>query len=779
LLFDKDRHKILNVLKQNYEKSEEHSEVTPHKSVSANQVNLTKKSEFKLKRQVSQKLLTKLTKFELLACGFKKSNELKSNWVSSRSSSDLLVAPSQSQPVTQPGAIHTEQILEQEEGENQEQGKMKTFKKLREFRSKSFGCEKELRKQITNNRDSSIQKKPTIATCKVKDKKIKNKKSEIPFETNKQVESRQKEKIKDQSESKQLVNEKKLNEIFKLVDVDNLHFIDDEVESSLTLEMKKPQFDEDYNEDDYEENGDLLTVRRSSRLGHKKNNFERILNGEDFDLFLSDNTINIISDKEDQDGDESNIDEDWSTSEEFSKCQSAPILTQSKSLLSSNDKKNSFVYDMNLYDEKTNLLSNNRDQMHRLLTDQQATKYVLNGANKLNESSYLSPKIQSPVKEKTNSLEPFIIKDSLTNVKITPTTTNTTLDSLKVKSKIHQEGSHSADCIESETNNDLDEKLPLLSSSSTVISAAKKIKQIEKDPSIIRRSQIDSESLTGSTSSTSSASVSECSVSNSLHTTVTTNTNNSIFEHHLPENIHDPAETFDNDDENEMDQRSSINKEQRITSPNQKDSSQQDETNSLFDDVSQISETLKHNYIQAKRERQLEQQVAELEKLRLQEILDICMEFERQEKLKGSSLSNSSSTSSSLSPPSSLSINKTACNEYPTSAYLLVQSKTSEMIKTDTIKTASLDSSLFAMCSSTSKNAPPSECDKQNSPISRSSSSSASSSSASVNEQKLMNSKELKTLPTLNHIINANKQVSFQIEPSNLEVSRSLVLSQF
>lgn len=86
-----------------------------------------------------------------------------------------------------------------------------------------------------------------------------------------------------------------------------------------------------------------------------------------------------------------------------------------------------------------------------------------------------------------------------------------------------------------------------------------------------------------------------------------------------------------------------------------------DETNSLVEESSQTFSTststatagiqlsesqyyLKDNYEKAKRERQLEQEQAEIEKKRLQEILDICMEFQLQEKVKSEN-SASSSTS--------------------------------------------------------------------------------------------------------------------------------------
>ena len=65
---------------------------------------------------------------------------------------------------------------------------------------------------------------------------------------------------------------------------------------------------------------------------------------------------------------------------------------------------------------------------------------------------------------------------------------------------------------------------------------------------------------------------------------------------------------------------------------------------------------LKDTYRRAKRERQQEQEQAKLESVRLQEILDICMEFQRQEEEKcQSDMKNSASNCSSLSSTSSAS----------------------------------------------------------------------------------------------------------------------------
>lgn len=63
--------------------------------------------------------------------------------------------------------------------------------------------------------------------------------------------------------------------------------------------------------------------------------------------------------------------------------------------------------------------------------------------------------------------------------------------------------------------------------------------------------------------------------------------------------------------------------------------------------------TLKDNYVKAKREREIEQEQAELEKKRLQEILDLCIEFQRQESLK--STSNIIAKDSSIQPSSTSS----------------------------------------------------------------------------------------------------------------------------
>lgn len=60
---------------------------------------------------------------------------------------------------------------------------------------------------------------------------------------------------------------------------------------------------------------------------------------------------------------------------------------------------------------------------------------------------------------------------------------------------------------------------------------------------------------------------------------------------------------------------------------------------------------LKGNYEKARREREIEQEKAELEKKRLQEILDLCMEFQLQEQLKSSLNSSNQHKSNLLMPP--------------------------------------------------------------------------------------------------------------------------------
>jgi hypothetical protein len=98
-----------------------------------------------------------------------------------------------------------------------------------------------------------------------------------------------------------------------------------------------------------------------------------------------------------------------------------------------------------------------------------------------------------------------------------------------------------------------------------------------------------------------------------------------------------------------------------------------DETNSFVEESSQAFSTststatagiqlsesqyyLKDNYEKAKRERQLEQEQAEVEKKRLQEILDICMEFQLQEKVKSENSASSSQLAENNAQKSSKSL---------------------------------------------------------------------------------------------------------------------------
>jgi hypothetical protein len=86
----------------------------------------------------------------------------------------------------------------------------------------------------------------------------------------------------------------------------------------------------------------------------------------------------------------------------------------------------------------------------------------------------------------------------------------------------------------------------------------------------------------------------------------------------------------------------SINNEiVKATVEEEEDDDEEDKSSSTISDLSNTK--IKDNYEKAKRERQLEQEQAELEKKRLQEILDICMEFQRQEQSK-TELSSSTTT---------------------------------------------------------------------------------------------------------------------------------------
>jgi len=130
-----------------------------------------------------------------------------------------------------------------------------------------------------------------------------------------------------------------------------------------------------------------------------------------------------------------------------------------------------------------------------------------------------------------------------------------------------------------------------------------------------------------------------------------------------------------------------------------------DDTNSFVEESSngfstsstatgiQLSESqyyLKDNYEKAKRERELEQEQAEMEKKRLQEILDICMEFQLQEKVKsenGGSTSHLSDNALKSTKSSNGSLQKTNFNSI-----------------NDNIKTSSSTSSSLSTSSNSSHN---------------------------------------------------------------------------
>lgn len=98
--------------------------------------------------------------------------------------------------------------------------------------------------------------------------------------------------------------------------------------------------------------------------------------------------------------------------------------------------------------------------------------------------------------------------------------------------------------------------------------------------------------------------------------------------------------------------------------------------------------TLKDNYVKARREREIEQEQAELEKKRLQEILDLCIEFQRQESQKTPNNSISSNKpSNTVSQPSSISSSLSSSSTSGSSSFESIKQKQSQSIEEQLIST--------------------------------------------------------------------------------------------
>ena len=107
-----------------------------------------------------------------------------------------------------------------------------------------------------------------------------------------------------------------------------------------------------------------------------------------------------------------------------------------------------------------------------------------------------------------------------------------------------------------------------------------------------------------------------------------------------------------------------------------------EEVASISSTSSLSQHTLKDNYVKARFEREREQEQAELEKRRLQEILDLCMEFtQRQESL----LSKSANSSSSTIRPTQLIMPNSSSNTSSSISSECMSNKTTKQCEEDLI----------------------------------------------------------------------------------------------
>ena len=426
--------------------------------------------------------------------------------------------------------------------------------KLKDSRSRSFGCEKDL----------NMGHKPIEITtsCKRDNNKPKTKR----IRHNKPKANKPK---KSNDNVHPLFNE-----------AANLNYIDDE-DSCCDNNTSKPvnifikqiedENEEEEEEEEEEDEDNVIYEGDSNDENDENKEFLNVLDEDDDD----------DDDKTIDEEDEMNL-EDFIENEDELKCRSAPITPArlSPMLLSSNSNSSkdncklsstsaqsnhvaknecsSFVYNMNLYDDKTNfILLNNQDEFNK-----RKSKLKSNKSNLDSSSSSLN-------KIMDFKLEPLVIEEE--------------------KDKSPDAG-------------------PLT-------------------PTNANRNE-STELLTLSTESTSTPVGSSTSPSNSESSQLAANSYQSC----------DSSEDCFVYCENNNNNKESSEEKLEVKEEEEDENSQVLSTSSTTTGLLSESQFyLKDNYEKAKRERQIEQEQAEMEKKRLQEILDICMEFQRQEEAKSTS----------------------------------------------------------------------------------------------------------------------------------------------
>jgi hypothetical protein len=349
-----------------------------------------------------------------------------------------------------------------------------------------------------------------------------------------------------------------------------------------------------------------------------------------------------------------------------------------------NETNNSFIYDINLYtDNHSFTLLNQQDELNKFLEkqksknkkisnqDSSASDDALNKSKLCNFDSeddnddivvetYLSNSCNSSTYSLNNysiKLEPLLIEEDNKQDKKSTTSMSVSKETFEIK----------VDIVDTDSfNTTLPEAVPALPPQTTT----------EQQQQQTTATNVTNENSTNTFSCSSLNTNSESNLSSSLAVepaqpqTISNNNNNNSDSNCLNRldeaaaslNERLKCETNKYSEEDEINQRQnqnsteddslvdvdclpqspqsaletiamSINNEiVKAAAAAEEEDDDEDKSSSTISDLSNTK--IKDNYEKAKRERQLEQEQAELEKKRLQEILDICMEFQRQEQSK-------------------------------------------------------------------------------------------------------------------------------------------------
>lgn len=654
----------------------------------------------KLNRSPSKKFLSTINKFELLSRGIK---------VEESDDFDLNTQQTIKNPMTSTKMLCSTMSMNDQTD--------KSILYLREIKSKSFGCEKDLHNSSGNGSSSSSSSSSTSSTSsssssgmgrswstkfnknknnkidtvntkpnKIKRKKNKNKskKNKNELEITAEIEQpavQQIASISSTSLSIDLVPDsstKHEDSIPQAFHIDNLDFIDDDVSVSLVCCSTSKI------ESTVLTTSDQATTSSSPQVVtlDKENPINDLSDEDDYD----DNVIYEGDSDSDNDEEDSQLIDDiygdlhndpitTSTTpisssstpdtptpmpdnekEEDSSTKSAPVFknlnTENLQLLQKQNEKmstqtvvNSFIYDVNLYTDKQNMLLNEQKDVSSSSDANNKSKlcnYDSNDEDVIVET-YLSNSCNSSTCSLNYDikLEPLVIEENKSlgsdtiDLKLEPTTNNQTLSNDKSNPQptttvVTNENTFSYSSLHSN------------SISSTTANAANLAVVSEKTDET--KSDLFTDSMFNNQALVETSTNTESNCFNKLDEAAASLNDRLRNETNYDSEDEDTEYQIKNDQQNSNEDDSLVDVDYSPSPQSKND----DSTESSTKIVNESQLVLKDNYEKAKRERQLEQEQYELEKKRLQEILDICMEFQRQEQFKSENITQQNAANKTI-----------------------------------------------------------------------------------------------------------------------------------